>query len=216
LQRNNAAAIVLVAALIASSGERASAHRLDEYLQAARIGVEADRVDLELLLTPGAAVADTVLAAIDPDGDGVLATEERERYIAEVLGAIEIAIDGRSVHARATGATFPELHQLRGGEGAIRIQAVVDMAAQAHGPHRLLFRNHHQRAVSVYLANALVPRSDGVAVTAQLRDAAQHELTIEYVMGNEARMPLPVWPISAIGLALVIWRARAAITPRAS
>ena len=42
-----------------------SAHRRDELLQAARIGIAADRIELELSLTPCIAVADDVIGAID-------------------------------------------------------------------------------------------------------------------------------------------------------
>jgi hypothetical protein len=47
-----------VAGLIAGTASTASAHRRDEYLQAARIAVGPDRVRIELDLTPGMAVAD--------------------------------------------------------------------------------------------------------------------------------------------------------------
>ena len=38
-----------------------AAHRLDEYLQAARIAVDVDRVGVELDLTPGVAIAPSVM-----------------------------------------------------------------------------------------------------------------------------------------------------------
>ena len=64
-------------------GTAASAHRRDEFLQAARLGVEPDRVELELDLTPGIAVADATIADIDRDRDGVLSAEERGAYSVE-------------------------------------------------------------------------------------------------------------------------------------
>jgi hypothetical protein len=48
------AALVLVVA----AGGAASAHRMAEYLRAARLGIEPDRVAIELDLTPGIAVAE--------------------------------------------------------------------------------------------------------------------------------------------------------------
>jgi hypothetical protein len=41
----------LSAALVLVAGETVSAHRLDEYLQAARIDLQADRVTVDLELT---------------------------------------------------------------------------------------------------------------------------------------------------------------------
>ena len=39
-----------------------SAHRLDEYLQAARLSLAHTRVELEIDLTPGASVADGIIS----------------------------------------------------------------------------------------------------------------------------------------------------------
>jgi hypothetical protein len=182
-----------------SAAATVSAHRLDEYLQTARLGVEADRVDLDLALTPGVAVAGAILSAIDRDGDGVLSPDERAAYAAEVLGAINIAIDGDPLRPRSIDTAFPDRQALQRGDGTIRLRAVVELPPLSIGRHRLLFRNNHRRDVSVYLANALVPATDRVGVTDQLRDAGQHELTIEYVLREEPKWSLPVWLLTALG-----------------
>ena len=54
----------------------ASAHRLDEYLQATTIALERDRLVLQLRLTPGVAVAARVLASLDTNGDGTVSEGE--------------------------------------------------------------------------------------------------------------------------------------------
>ena len=46
----------LALTIAAGAATHLSAHRLDEYLQAARLGIDPDRVELQLDLTPGAAV----------------------------------------------------------------------------------------------------------------------------------------------------------------
>ena len=71
---------------------------------------------------------------------------------------------------------------MRRGEGTIRLQSTATLPRLSMGPHQLLFRNSHHPDRSVYLANALVPESDQVAVTAQRRDGDQSELTIDYVL----------------------------------
>jgi hypothetical protein len=48
---------VLLAAIVLAAGAGLSAHRHDEYLQAARIAIDPDGVRLELSLTPGIAVS---------------------------------------------------------------------------------------------------------------------------------------------------------------
>ena len=63
--------IVLAPMIFVVGATDLSAHRRDELLQAARIGIAADRVELELSLTPGIAVADDVIGTIDRDRDGV-------------------------------------------------------------------------------------------------------------------------------------------------
>ena len=55
------------AALICTAAVGLSAHRRDEHLQAARIAIELERVDVELDITPGADVADALVSAIDGD-----------------------------------------------------------------------------------------------------------------------------------------------------
>ena len=51
--------------LAAIAAVPASAHRRDEYLQAARIAIEPGRVLASLVLTPGIAIANGLLGEID-------------------------------------------------------------------------------------------------------------------------------------------------------
>jgi hypothetical protein len=78
------------------------------------------------------------------------------------------------------------------------------------GNHQVLFRNRFQPDGSVYLANALVPASDRVAVTAQQRDGDQRTLMIDYRIRPASTTHLAMWPLAAaIGgalLLMVVWR----------
>ena len=60
------------AAVFLSLGAPASAHRLDEYLEATIFSVEKDRVQVFLRLIPGVAVSSMVISSIDTNGDGIL------------------------------------------------------------------------------------------------------------------------------------------------
>ena len=59
-------------AILLSFGRSGFAHRLDEYLQAAILTIEKDRVQVSMRLTPGVAVYAVVLAGIDSNGDGLI------------------------------------------------------------------------------------------------------------------------------------------------
>ena len=72
----------------------------------------------------------------------------------------------------------------------------------AAGSHRLLFRNAHLAGHSAYLANALVPESARVAVTAQRRDRDQSELTIEYMVRGRGAAATLAWVLRSLTAAL--------------
>jgi nickel/cobalt transporter (NicO) family protein len=74
------------------------------------------------------------------------------------------------------GSTF------RRGEGTIRLRVQATLPRVSAGSHQLRFRNEHLAGHSTYLANALVPESARVTVTAQRRVSDQRELTIEYTL----------------------------------
>jgi len=72
---------------------------------------------------------------------------------------------------------------MRSGDAAITLRLESDPQPISRGPHRLHFRNDNETEGSVYLANALVPESDRIAVTGQRRDVDQRELTVELNVG---------------------------------
>jgi hypothetical protein len=168
------------AAALAAAG--ASAHRLDEYLQAARIALEPEGVVVQLDLTPGVAVAGPVVGAIDSDGSGSLSPDEQRAYASQVLRGLQVTLGGEPLSLRLTSFTFPDPPSLRRGEGTIRLEARAAVPALAPGPHRVSFRNGHQARRSAYLANALLPVSARVTVTGQRRSRDQSELTIDYTV----------------------------------
>src|SRR6187399_1322630 len=89
----SAAALLIVAGL---SGPM-FAHRLDEYLQAATISVEKDRIVVGMRLSPGVAITPVVLAAIDQNGDGILSGDEQNTYARKVAGDVSLRLDRESV-----------------------------------------------------------------------------------------------------------------------
>jgi hypothetical protein len=196
-------AFLLLAAICV--GTALSAHRLDEYLQAARIGIEPDRVRIELGLTPGTAVAEAIVRDIDRDGDGSLAPREQQAYAWQVLKNLELRLDGRSLSIELIEASFPTVATVRDGEGTIAIESEAGLPVLTAGHHQLFFRNTNGAASGVYLANALVPDSDRLAITAQGRDGAQSELTIDFMMRAAPVVSQREWTLAGILAAGIFW-----------
>ena len=182
-----------------------SAHRRDEYLQAARLAIDPGGVQLELDLTPGIALAEAIIADIDRNRDGSLSEDEQRAYGRLVLSALKLEVDGTPVRAQLAAASFPDAEAMRRGEGTIRIQSAATLPHLSMGPHQLLFRNSHHPDRSVYLANALVPSSDEVAVTGQRRDGDQTELTVDYLLRAAPATSTAAWLLGSIAATMVMW-----------
>ena len=105
---------MLAAALAIAGGAELSAHRTDEYLQAARLAIDPWTVHIELDLTPGMALAESIIADIDRNRDGSLSAEEQRAYGSLVLSALTLEVDGMPVRAQLAA----RLAQLRSCAGA--------------------------------------------------------------------------------------------------
>ncbi len=199
-------------ALVLVAGGWSSAHRRDEYLQAARLAIDPDRVQIELDLTPGIAVAESVLAEVDLDRNRSISAGEAGAYCARLLSAMAVDVDGRPLVLALTGSTFPDAGAMMTGEGTMRLQAVAAMPRLSGGTHHLRYRNSHRSDIAVYLVNALVPASDRVAVASQRRDVDQRDVTIEYTLRAEAATRVRGGLMVAIAGTLIwittLWRRR--------
>jgi hypothetical protein len=204
------AGLVLAGAVTAGSG--VSAHRLDEYLQAARIDIAPDRITIELDLTPGVAIAGSLVPEIDRDSDGTITAGEGQAYVRGVLGAIDLALDGGPLEVESGTGAFPDLTALQDGTGTIRLSATVALPPQQEGAHRVFFRNRYRPDVSVYLANALVPETNRISVSAQRHSGEQRELAIDFRVVGDAANETWSWRLGGAALAsaalLLCWRPR--------
>jgi hypothetical protein len=188
-----------------------AAHRLDEYLQVTRIAVNRERVDLDIDLTPGVAVARHVFGWIDTDRNGEISAEEGDAYAAGVLAAIRLDVDDRAQLLTLVGRRFPTLREMSLGVGTVQLTATAAVPRASNGRHQLVYRNSHRPELSVYLVNALVPKSPDIEVLGQRRDRQQHELRLDYRVGSST--PAPAWRVlAAAGMAgmmtAMIWRRR--------
>ena len=158
---------------------RSSAHRLDEYLQAARVSLARDQIVLNVELTPGANIASAVIAVFDRDRDGVISPDEAHAYGRAVLADLVMKFDDRAVGAALTRVEVPSISEMGTGLGTIRLRAVGHIEVTP-GRHAVYFRNNHQPGMSVYMINALIPEDEGIAVLSQTRDSRQREARIAY------------------------------------
>jgi hypothetical protein len=188
------------------AGAGVCAHRTDEYLQAARIAIDPGQVQIELDLTPGIALADAILADIDRNRDGSLSAEEQQAYGSLVLSALTLEVDGTTARAQLGETSFPDADAIRRGEGTIRLHLAAALPRQSGGVHQLFFRNRHHPDRSVYLANALVPATTQVSVTAQRRDTDQTELTIDYLLRGAPARPPTIWLLGGLAAAAMLTR----------
>jgi hypothetical protein len=183
--RSSSASILVLCVWLATL-PAASAHRLDEYLQATRLSVDIERVDIEIDLTAGAAVASKVFAWIDVNRDGEISGAEGEAYAQQVLRSVALKLDGRPATIRLVESSFPQLSEMSLGVGTIRLRAVAKVPAVGAGRHQVSFLNVHQPELSVYLVNALVPENPRVQLGEPQRDFAQHGLTLDYSILSDA------------------------------
>jgi hypothetical protein len=163
----------------------ARAHRVDEYLQATRLSIDTRRIDLELDLTPGIALASQVFGWIDTNGDGAISETESLAYSQKVLRSLVLYADGKPVAITLTERSFPTLRDMSLGVGTVRLKATAHLPAGGGGRHQISFLNKHRPDSSVYLVNALVPANPGVQIGDQRRDPAQHGLTLDYTVAAD-------------------------------
>jgi HupE / UreJ protein len=170
-----------IAALIALAllSNTASAHRIDEYLQATIVSLQQDGVQASMRLIPGVLIAPSVIAEIDSNGDGMLSDDEQRTYAQRVLGDLSISSDGKIVAPRLVSWSFPSLSEMRDGLGEIHIE--YSAALPSAGSNRtLILANHHRTRTSVYLMNAVVPQDPSLRILAQKRNERQSLYELDY------------------------------------
>ena len=190
-----AAAALLLVAVVSVAGTGVSAHRYDEYLHASRIAIAKENIRLEVSLTPGMAVADAVIRDIDANRDGALSDAERRAYGERLLRGLSLRLDDALVPLTAGSSNFPAAGALRGGDSAITIVVDALLPRSTQGAHRLSFHNANAAHGAVYLANALLPEDDRVAITGMTHAVDQSGLTVAYTV-----RPVRSWSQVLFGL----------------
>jgi hypothetical protein len=158
------------------------AHRDDQYLQATLVAIEPSGVRLQVNLTPGVAVAEQMLAHIDRDRDGAISRNEAAAYAELLKRDLTLRIDGRKLELKLTASEFVPPAELRTGAGTIQMEFSAISGPLVTGPHRLQLENRHLPPMSVYLINAMQPRSATVQIIRQKRNQNQSAGEIEFTV----------------------------------
>ncbi|WP_194291790.1 HupE/UreJ family protein [Rhizobium sp. ICMP 5592] len=160
-----------------------SAHRLDEYLQATTIGLARDHVALQLRLTPGVDVASKVLAEIDTNRDGVISQDEQQAYADRVRQDLSLAVDGNKIGLRLVSAAFPSANQMTKALGEMLLLFRADCVLSG-AEHSLAYENRHDRPLTVYLVNTLMPDTADIQITGQTRSFDQSSYRLDFNAGS--------------------------------
>lgn len=160
------------------------AHQLDEYLQATRIDLSSNRVDLEIYLTPGVEVASVVLPLMDANHDDFISTEEGDAYAKSFLKTVILTVDKQGHELKLDSVQYLAVREMKSGTGIIQLKASVEFTPLIPSSHQLYFQNQHQTNISAYLINAYVPKSPTIRITRQKRDVRQTEIWVDYIFAN--------------------------------
>lgn len=177
--------LLIAAGLLLLTPLSTAAHRLDEYLEATILSLDAAGVDGSMRLVPGVAVSSSVIASIDGNGDGILSETEQQAYAERVLSDLSLSVDGHALSLRLVSEDFPSIEEMKQGVGEIHINF---MAASPGGGanRRLVFENHHRSEMAVYLVNSLVPRDTHIQITGQTRNDTQSFYQLDFVQAENA------------------------------
>jgi hypothetical protein len=201
-------ALVIALVVVFAAARDLSAHRRDELLQAARVAIAPDRIELQLDLTAGIDLAEAIIARIDGDRDGVLTETENAAYVSTVMSSIEMRLDGNPIQLPSPSIEIPDAPSLRSGDGTIRLRSTIELPELRDGAHAVSFRNGHAKESSVYLANALSPADHRIAIAKQTRSADQQSVTIDFTVGAERYAPMPLWLFGSAAIAWIVLRSR--------
>src|SRR5882724_11268923 len=113
--------LAIAAAILLFPSAPATAHRLDEYLQATLLSVEPGKLEASMRLVPGVAVSSAVVEGMDIDGDGALSEAEQQPYALRVLKDLSVKIDNQPLALHLVSASFPAPEQMRQGIGEIQL-----------------------------------------------------------------------------------------------
>lgn len=197
---------MMVGVALAAMPTGVFAHRLDEVLLTSQVSIEPTRIVIDVYVTPGVLVARQFLENLDPLGDGVNDTD-LDAFAAALLRRFTLWSDGVQLKPMVVAADAAPTADLLEGTGAVHVSVEAGSDGAA-GQHFVEIANLYEPGVSIYLANAMLPPSDRVAIHAQTRDERQQRLRVDYSVA-----PRAIWPFGILAATLALaaaayWRRR--------
>jgi HupE / UreJ protein len=189
---------IAVAILILLVTRMAAVHRIDEYLQATMVSIEANRIHASMRLIPGVQVASAVIAEIDSNADGLFSEDEERASAQRMLSDLSITIDGKAIRPQLVAFDFPALTQMREGLGEIHIEYAADLP-NGGSNRALILANHHMNRISVYLMNVIVPDDPKIRILAQKRNPQQSTYELDYHQTDAVGLASKV-PVVRVGI----------------
>jgi len=165
------------------------AHPLDEFVQMTYITVESAEIVIELYVTPGVLIAPDVLSELDADGDGVITDEEAHAYIAPMIEALSLSVDGEPITLELISIEMPAYLNIQTGYGEIVITTAATLPADVSGTHSLTFTNANAPAGVRYQVNAFVTSESNVTIGEQRRSADQQSVSLDFAIDASTITP---------------------------
>lgn len=165
--------------------QSATAHRLNEYLQATTIRISPEKLLLTVRLTAGRDVAASILKGIDVNNDKLISEEEQQKYVARFSRDVSFTLDGSAISPKLVFSSFPVVDAVTKGIGDIVIEFEIN-PGKKDSAHQLHIHNSHQRSVAVFLVNCLIPADANTHVISQDRSADQSDYTLAFVTGDSS------------------------------
>lgn len=159
----------------------AGAHPVDEVVQGAYLTLVPGALRLELDVTPGVEVVNTILESLDENADQRVTDSEARAYAQGVLEQSAITHDGVAVSWTLENVSVPPHQNLKLGSDTIKIYAVAKRP-DSSGAHTLSYENRYQPAKSQWTANVFLQPGAGwrYHVTGQQRSDDGGQLTVNY------------------------------------
>lgn len=163
------------------------------------------------------AVFRQLIAQMDTDADGTISEKEQRAYAERVLRDLSLSADGRYLTPQLLSIRFPPMDEMEKGSGEIQLDFSATLPPGGRN-RRITFENHHQRGISAYQVNCLVPRDPGMRVTTQSRNYTQSFYQLEYEQTDVRLDPQSsaAWPteVGWLGAAILLLLSRAILRRR--
>ena len=153
-------ASLLIAGGLALWPHLVSAHPVDEMVQGAYIMLAPAKIGLELDLTPGSEVVQTLVDAIDLNRDGVLDDAEGQAFGENVIAQSRLHVDEANLPLSIERISMPSSEALIAGSQTIQIFATATRD-DGVGEQTLVYENAYAPVKTLRMSNIFLQPGNG-------------------------------------------------------